>query len=185
MQTGAILAIALLAFIAPAPTVLARIRRGITDSLPFAFIFVLFWLEWQTTARRVYSGQPHFHEAILSVGQAFWHFDYRMFFNNFVYADLSYQLFYAAVAAVLGIFVFYMLERHDADPWLSWRSLLKTVSTVGCLMLPVVAIEAIGHGIPGKGGEKSINLRYHCCTFPSLQRYCKAYHLRRRPCHGE
>ena len=154
VQTGAILAIALLAFIAPAPTVLARIRRVITDSLPFAFIFVLFWLEWQTTARRAYAGQPHFHEAILSVGQAFWHFDYRMFFNTFVYADLSYQLFYAAVAAVLGIFVFYMLERHDADPWLSWQSLFKAVSTVGCLMLPVVAIEAIGHGIPGEGWRK-------------------------------
>jgi hypothetical protein len=77
-----------------------------------------------------------------------------MFFNNFVYADLSYQLFYAAAAAELGIFVFYMLRRHDADPWLSWQSLFKTVSTVGCLMLPVVAIEAIGHGIPGEGWRK-------------------------------
>ena len=138
----------------PCTNIFARIRRVITDSLPFAFIFVLFWLEWQTTARGAYVGQPHFHEAILLVGQAFWHFDYLMFFYNFVYADLSYQLFYAAVAAVLGTFVFYKLRRHDADPWLSWQSLFKSVSTVGCLMLPVVAIEAIGHGIPGEGWRK-------------------------------
>jgi hypothetical protein len=157
VQAGGLLGIAFLALTAPATTMSARVRRTVVDTLPFAAIFVAFWLEWQTTARNLYVTRWHMQEAIASIKQAFWHFDYMPFFEQVVYPALSYRLVYALSGAVVAVFVFRELSRSNAEspPTLpSWERLTKTVITAGCLMFPVVAVEASRHGIPGEGWRK-------------------------------
>ena len=157
VQTGAILGIAFLAFTAPSATAIARGRRAMTDTLPFALIFVAFWLEWQTAARDDYAAPLHLREAILSVMQAFWHFDFLLFFDSVSYVDHSYQMVYGAISGAVAITVFCALGHRDTEnpsALPSWRALLETVGVVGCLMLPVVAVDATGHGIPGVGWRK-------------------------------
>ena len=156
IQTGAILAIAFLAFAAPASSVRARIRRTITDILPFSVIFFVFWLEWQTTARNLYTVQPQLRLLFLSMQEALWHFDYHAFLNDVIYVNLSYRLIFVAVAGAVGVFVLRVLNRGSrecAGPLPTLR-VLQTALAVGLLMLPVLAVEASGYGIPGEQWRK-------------------------------
>jgi hypothetical protein len=168
IQTGAILAVALIAFTAPATGVLARARRAIMDTLPFALIFIAFWLEWQTAAREVYTTashviggisvtRPHLFAGLASLRQAFWHFDRLAFFNDVVYVGWSYRLIFAAAAAAVGIFVFCAVgsrDRQGASPPRFWP-LFQLACAVSCLVLPIVLVEASGYGIPGEGWRKA------------------------------
>lgn len=156
IQSGAMLAIAFLAFIAPAPTLRKRIQRAAVDTLPFAILFVVFWFEWQTTSRALYLDRPHLLAGIASVFQAFRHYDYLMFFNSVVYADRSDRLFFLGTASIIGSYVFYRIARSHEQGTLpcSLRPLLEATIVVGCLMLPVVAVEATGYGIIGEAWRK-------------------------------
>lgn len=156
IQSGAMLAIAFLALIAPAPTLIKRFQRAAADTLPFAILFIIFWLEWQTTSRTLYLERPHLLAGISSVYQAFWHFDYRMFFNSVAYVDRSDRLFFFGAAALIGSYVFYRIARVDQQGILPCplRSLLEATILIGCLMLPVVAVEASGYGIIGEAWRK-------------------------------
>jgi hypothetical protein len=156
IQTGAILAIAVMGLVAPATTLFARLRRASTDALPFVLIFIVFLLEWQTTARDGYTERPHLLAAILSVKEAFWHFDYLPFFNGVVYAELSYRLIFIASALLVGAFVFYATAcpaQQSAPLCSPWR-LLEASIAAGCLVLPVIAVEATGYGIIGEAWRK-------------------------------
>jgi hypothetical protein len=134
---------------------MARVKRATTDALPFALIFLVFWLEWQTTARDLYVVRLQPSLLFLSVVEAFWHFDYLAFFNDVVYVSVSYRLIFAAAALAVGAFVFWALGRHKLEPPLPLPfALIETASAVGCLMLPVLAVEATGYGIPGEQWRK-------------------------------
>jgi hypothetical protein len=171
IQTGAILAVALIAFTAPATGMLVRVRRAITDTLPFALIFVAFWLEWQTAAREAYTTgshvigginvtRPHLFAGLASLRQAFWHFDRLTFFNEVVYVAWGYRLIFAAAAAAVGLFVFCAVgsrDRAGASPPRLWH-LFVLACAVSCLMVPTVLVEASGYGIPGQGWRKAYQL---------------------------
>lgn len=156
IQSGAMLAIAFLALIAPAADLKKRLQRAAVDALPFAISFLIFWLEWQTTSRIFYMERPHLLAGISSIYQAFWHFDYLAFFNSVVYSDRSDRLFFVVAAAINGIYVFYNIFRldqpgaHPCPP----KPLLEVTTVVGFLMLPLVAVEATGYGIIGEAWRK-------------------------------
>lgn len=156
IQSGAMLAVAFLALIAPAPTLRKRIQRAAADTLPFAILFVVFWLEWQTTSRALYLDRPHLLAGIWSIYQAFRHFDYLAFFNSVVYADRSDRLFFLGAASIIGSYIFYRIACADRRGFLPCppRPLLEVTIVVGCLMLPVVAVEATGYGIIGEAWRK-------------------------------
>lgn len=152
VQAGGVLAIAFLAFTAPAENMLARVRRTVIDALPFASVFLGFWLSWQTTARNVYTAQFHAPETLASLAQAFWHFDYIPMYQLVVY-PVAYRFIFAISAAIVGLFVLFNLgRRQEALP--SGSALLRTLIAAVCLMAPVVAVEASKHGVPGEGWRK-------------------------------
>jgi hypothetical protein len=152
VQAGTPLAIGFLAFTAPAESVIARTRRTVTDALPFAALFLAFWLSWQTTARNVYTAQLHLPDAIASLFQALWHFDYTAMYQLAVY-PVGYRLLFAVAASSIGLFVLFNLyRRREALPPLPL--LLRTVIAAVCLMAPVIVVEASKHGIPGEGWRK-------------------------------
>ncbi len=133
-----------------------RFQRAATDALPFAILFVIYWLEWQTTSRDSYLARPHLMAGISSICQAFRHFDYLAFYYSVFYADRSNRLFFLVSAFAVGSWVYYLITRADqksAPPFPLGRLLEATIVVV-CLMLPVAAVEATGYGIIGEAWRK-------------------------------
>ena len=127
VQAGGVLAIAFLAFTAPAENMLARTCAAPSvDWFRLAAVFLGFWLSWQTAARNVYSAQFHLPETLASLAQAFWHFDYIAMYQLVVY-PVAYRFVFAISAAIVGLFVLFNLgRRQEALP--SRSALLRICS---------------------------------------------------------
>jgi hypothetical protein len=162
LQSGAILAIALLAFIqAPIPgnesTWSASRRRmwaAVRDVWPYAVLFVLFLMIWTTTASE--ASRPAYRLELGLVGRqlfsslenALWHGDFAQFGAWMTSAFPGIE--WAAIIAVSGIAMTAVLRMLDlrfssgtSESEIEWRGPLLCLAVTACLIAPTIAVEAL------------------------------------------
>jgi hypothetical protein len=162
LQSGAVLAIAYLAFIDPrhgSPSPFAhlseRLRQSVADSWPYLALFAIFFLIWRTTSNPsmsvYYQVSPSLRQLVKSLSFGVWHFDYASFLSWFG-GPLGRPAQLVVFLLVAGV-VFALLawrdriaarfaEASDPDPVIDGRGLFDAVVVCLCLVVPTIAVEA-------------------------------------------
>lgn len=158
LQTGAVMAVAYLAYASPSngerslfSSPAKRFLRAATDTLPYLALFLIFLLVWKTTASpsmAVYY-QMDFSPAqmVKSLGFAVWHMDFLTFAT---WATSILSLRTGAIAAIaVGAAVYFLVSvtlRPGRDVKGSdiaeGRPLFDILIVALCLVAPTIAVEA-------------------------------------------
>lgn len=157
LQTGAVMAIAYLAYASPLDGNRAlfsspakRLLRGVGDALPYLALFLIFLLIWRTTASpsmaAYYQMDFSLKQMVTSLALAVWHVDFP---NFYIWATSIMSLTAGRVAFLVIGAVVYLIVSQSLKPGqdneaevINGRSAFDILVVSVCLVAPTIVVEA-------------------------------------------